>query len=147
MAASCFEWAVEIMILIVELIQHRYEYTSHTYPLFTHLDLLLSKVLGKGLEVSVLQKYVREEDIDAIRRFIGKDWYAFGRCMKVEENILDHIKEVETENPERKLMEFLISKKVCYKDVITFGDKSVDGILDYLLEGKGLLRPYSKLLL
>ena len=30
MAADCFEWAVEIMIFVAELIQHRYEYTSHT---------------------------------------------------------------------------------------------------------------------
>ena len=33
MAADCFEWAVEIIIFIAELIRHRYEYTSHAYPL------------------------------------------------------------------------------------------------------------------
>ena len=38
MMANCFEWAVEIMIFIAELIRHRYEYTSHAYPLFnTHI--------------------------------------------------------------------------------------------------------------
>ena len=36
MAADCFEWAVEIMIFITEMIQRRYEYTSHTYPLFSN---------------------------------------------------------------------------------------------------------------
>ena len=33
MAADCFEWAVEIMLFVAELIQHHYEYTSHAYPL------------------------------------------------------------------------------------------------------------------
>ena len=86
---------------------------------------------------------IRQEDIDAITELIGKDWYTFGKCMKVEESTLDHIKEVGKDKPgrKRKLLEFLISRKVRYEDVV-YGlynsseerDPSINGILDYLLK-------------
>lgn len=111
-----------------------------------HTDFLIrikSKVLGKGLEVPDLSINIRQEDIDAITELIGKDWYTFGKCMKVEESTLDYIKEVGKDKPgrKRKLLEFLISKKVRYEDVV-YGlynsseerDPSINGILDYLLK-------------
>ena len=54
MAAGCFEWAVEIMIFIVELIRHRYEYTSHAYPLLT-LRCICSQVQQNQLFLGLLK--------------------------------------------------------------------------------------------
>ena len=100
-----------------------------------------SKVRSKGLDVPDLQVNLRQEDVDAVAELIGRDWYTFGKNMKVEESTLDHIKEVGGDKPgrKRKLLEHLISKKVRFEEII-YGlynsvdedDPSINGILEYL---------------
>ncbi|XP_019863642.1 PREDICTED: uncharacterized protein LOC109592696, partial [Amphimedon queenslandica] len=101
-----------------------------------------SQLLAKGLVVADLQKNIREENVDAIAELIGKDWYTFGKYMKVEESTLDHIKEVGGSKlgRKKKLLEYCISKKLRYEDII-YGlynssdehNPSINGVLDYLL--------------
>uniref|UniRef100_A0A1X7SS23 Death domain-containing protein n=1 Tax=Amphimedon queenslandica TaxID=400682 RepID=A0A1X7SS23_AMPQE len=101
-----------------------------------------SQLLAKGLLVPDLQVNIREEDVDAIAELVGKDWYTFGKYMKVEESTLDHIKEVGGSKlgRKKKLLEYFISKKLRYEDII-YGlynasdehNPSINGVLDYLL--------------
>ena len=105
------------------------------------LTRMKSKLLSKGLDLPDLQVYLRQEDVDAVAELIERDWYAFGKNMKVEESTLDHIKEVGGDKPgrKRKLLEHLISKKVRFEDII-YGlydsanevDPFINGILEYL---------------
>ena len=105
------------------------------------LTRIKSKLLSKGLDVPDLQVNLRQEDVDAIAELIGKDWYTFGKCMKVEKGTLDHIKEVGKDKlgRKRKLLEHLISKKVRFEDIIYGLYDSVDehnpainGVLEYV---------------
>ena len=96
---------------------------------------------SKGLNVHDLQVNLRQEDVDSLAELIGKDWYTFGKNMKVEESTLDHMKEVGKNKfgRKRKLLEHLISKKVRFEDII-YGlynssdehDPSIHGVLEYL---------------
>ena len=109
--------------------------------LLDFLTKIKSKVLSKCLDVPDLQVNLRQEDVDSVAELIGKDWYTFGKNMKVEESTLDHIKEVVEDKlgRKKKLLEHLISKKVCFEDII-YGlydsanehDPFLNGILDYL---------------
>ena len=101
-----------------------------------------SQLLEKGLEVADLQVNIREEDVDAVAELIGKDWYTFGKYMKVEESTLDQIKEVGGNKlgRKKKLLKYFIIKKLRYEDII-YGlynssdehNPSINGVLDYLL--------------
>ena len=95
-----------------------YNYVYHS--LLGFLTRVKSKLLSKGLDVPDLQVNLRQEDVDPVAELIGKDWYTFGKCMKVEESTLDHIKEVGGNKPGRKkkLLEHLIIKKVRFEDII-----------------------------
>ncbi|XP_019858896.1 PREDICTED: probable RNA helicase SDE3 [Amphimedon queenslandica] len=105
------------------------------------LTRIKSKVLSKGLDVPDLQVNLRQEDIESVAELIGKDWYTFGKCMKVEESTLDHIKEVGRNKPGRKkkLLEHLIIKKVRFEDII-YGlynsadehNPAINGVLEYI---------------
>ncbi|XP_019859428.1 PREDICTED: probable helicase with zinc finger domain [Amphimedon queenslandica] len=105
------------------------------------LTRMKSKLRLKCLDVPDLQMYLGQEDVNEVAVHISKDWYKFGKIMKVEEGILDHIKEVGKDKLERKrkLLEHLISKEVRFEDII-YGlydsanehDPFINGILDYL---------------
>uniref|UniRef100_A0A1X7TLF6 Uncharacterized protein n=1 Tax=Amphimedon queenslandica TaxID=400682 RepID=A0A1X7TLF6_AMPQE len=105
------------------------------------LTQIRSKAFSEGLDVPDLQVNLRQEDVDLVAGQIGKDWYTFGKYMKVEESTLDHIKEMGKDKLERKikLLEHLIIKKVRFEDII-YGlynsadehNPSIHSILEYL---------------
>ena len=100
-----------------------------------------SKLLSKGLDIPDLQVYLRQEDVDSVAGHITKDWYKFGKIMKVEESTLDHVKALGGDKLGRKkeLLKHLITEKVRFEDII-YGlydsanehDPFINGILEYL---------------
>ena len=94
MAADCFEWVVEIMIFIAELIQHHYEYTSHAYPLLCtildcvilycsiHMYVQAQKPFGKNERIGLWKKWLKQ-----VYRIDNVDHYYFWDSMPLFQSL------------------------------------------------------------
>lgn len=93
----------------------------------------------KGLDKSDLQVNLKKDD-SATDLIPGKDWYSFGKSMKVEPDSLDDIKENNKTLKGKKtaLLHLLIERdNIRYEDIIygyyTLGQsENISCVLDYL---------------
>uniref|UniRef100_A0A1X7V9J7 Death domain-containing protein n=1 Tax=Amphimedon queenslandica TaxID=400682 RepID=A0A1X7V9J7_AMPQE len=119
----------------------------------TNLDFI-EEVEGlltkKGLEIIDLQVNLKKDDSTA-DLIPGKDWYSFGKSMKVECNSLDDIKENNKTLKGKKtaLLHLLIERdNIRYEDIIygyyTLGQsENISCVLDYLASQRKEKEPHT----